>query len=288
MADPTEAWTRAGFSVGSDSVCRIGGVGIRLVGRDRGAGIVGWSLRRLPSDVSVNDVDGVPTARSGQVSAASSAHPNGVIAIDHVVLLSPDLGRTVKSLAAVGVDPRRERDSELGGRPIHQIFFRLEEVIVEVDQFAGYGRGGSVFSVGDDLRRNGHRRNCLVLRRLHGTGQGRGATWTPDQYAAASGVRHVGPDGVDFGARPQRLRRSKRIAHQRSAVRNRPRPFNAASVMGLRKIEPVLAVGLRWRARRWLIDLAGGGRSRDAIKSRESSYVLAVVREILRPNHAVT
>lgn len=91
VADPAEAWTRAGFSVGSDSVCRIGGVGIRLVGRDRGAGIVGWSLRGLPSDVSVKDVDGVPTARSAEVSAASSAHPNGVIAIDHVVLLSPDL-----------------------------------------------------------------------------------------------------------------------------------------------------------------------------------------------------
>ena len=132
VADPTEAWTRAGFSVGSDSVCRIGGVGIRLVGRDRGAGIVGWSLSGLPSDVLVDDIDGVPTARSGGVSAASSAHPNGVVAIDHVVLMSPDLGRTVESLAAVGVVPRRERDGELGGRTIRQIFFRLGEVIVEV------------------------------------------------------------------------------------------------------------------------------------------------------------
>jgi len=67
----------------------------------------------------------VPTARSEEVAAAASAHPNGVITIDHVVLLSPDLGRTVESLAAVGVHPRRERDSELGGRPIRQIFFRL-------------------------------------------------------------------------------------------------------------------------------------------------------------------
>ena len=55
-----------------------------------------------------------------------------MIAIDHVVLLSPDLGRTVESLAAVGVQPRRERDGELGGRKIRQIFFRLGEVIVEV------------------------------------------------------------------------------------------------------------------------------------------------------------
>ena len=59
-------------------------------------------------------------------------HSNGVTAIDHVVLLSPDLGRTVQSLAEVGVEPRRERDGELGGRPIRQLFFRFGEVIVEV------------------------------------------------------------------------------------------------------------------------------------------------------------
>ena len=142
VADPVDAWTRAGFSVGLDAVCRIGGVGIRLVGRDTGTGIVGWSLRGLPSGGPVHDLDGVPTTRSrpggdiapmsGAVTAMLGTHPNGVIAIDHVVLLSPDLGRTVQALAAVGLDPRRERDGELGGRPIRQIFFRFGEVIVEV------------------------------------------------------------------------------------------------------------------------------------------------------------
>jgi hypothetical protein len=132
VADPADAWTRAGFSVDSDAVSRIGGVRIRLVGRDLGTGIVGWSLRGLPPDGSVDDLDGVPTTRSDEVPAAPATHPNGVIGIDHVVLLSPDLDRTVESLAAVGVDPRRERDGELGGRPIRQIFFRLGEVIVEV------------------------------------------------------------------------------------------------------------------------------------------------------------
>lgn len=132
VADPPEAWRRAGFSVGFDSVCRIGAVGVRLVGRDRGGGIVGWSLRGLPSGLSVDDLDGVPTARSEEVPVAPSVHPNGVNAIDHVVLMSPNLGRTVESLAAVDVHPRRERDTELGGRPMRQIFFRLGEVIVEV------------------------------------------------------------------------------------------------------------------------------------------------------------
>ena len=65
-------------------------------------------------------------------AATPARHANGVTAIDHIVLLSPDLGRTAESLAAAGVRPRREREGELGGQPIRQIFFRLGEVIVEV------------------------------------------------------------------------------------------------------------------------------------------------------------
>ena len=132
VADPADAWTRAGFSVDPDAVCRIGGVRIRLAGRERGTGIVGGALRGLPSDDSPDDLDGIPTTRSSAVAAAPATHANGVTGIDHVVLLSPDLGRTVDSLVAVGVDPRRERDGELGGRPIRQIFFRFGEVIIEV------------------------------------------------------------------------------------------------------------------------------------------------------------
>jgi hypothetical protein len=132
VADPADAWARAGFSVDSDCVCRVGGVRIRLVGRDRGTGIVGWSLRGLPSNGSFDDLDGVPTTRSDGIAASPALHTNGVTAIDHVVLLSPDLGRTIESLAAIGVAPRRERDGELGGRQIRQIFFRFGEVIVEV------------------------------------------------------------------------------------------------------------------------------------------------------------
>lgn len=136
VADPPDAWTRAGFSVDSSgdpgAVCRIGGVRIRLIGRDRGIGIVGWSLRGLPPDIPVDDLDGIPTTRSAITAAAPAMHPNGVIAIDHAVLFSPDLGRTVQCLAGIGVHPRRERDGELGGRSIRQIFFRLGDVIIEV------------------------------------------------------------------------------------------------------------------------------------------------------------
>ena len=132
VADPADPWMRAGFSVDSDAVCRIGGVRIRLVGRGRGTGIVGWSLRGLPSNGSLHDLDGILTTRSDAVAAAPALHQNGVTAIDHVVLLSPDLGRTVESLATVGVEPRRERDGQLGGRLIRQIFFRFGQMIIEV------------------------------------------------------------------------------------------------------------------------------------------------------------
>jgi len=130
VADPSESWARAGFTVEADAVCRVGGVGIRLVGRERGTGIVGWSLRGVSADV--HDVDGVPTTATDASAVTPAMHPNGVTSVDHVVLLSPDLARTVAALAALGVRPRRERDGELGGQAIRQIFFRLGAVIVEV------------------------------------------------------------------------------------------------------------------------------------------------------------
>lgn len=128
VADPADAWTAAGFQV-DNGVCQIGGVRIRLVGRDRGAGIIGWSLREIPAD---GPLDGIPTTRSDAAATIPAEHPNGATAIDHIVLLSPDLRRTVAALAAIGVHPRRERDGQLGGRPMRQIFFRFGEVIIEV------------------------------------------------------------------------------------------------------------------------------------------------------------
>ncbi len=135
VADPADVWARAGFRVehvaDADPLCRVGGIRIRLAGRDRGTGIVAWSLRGLPAEHSSRDLDGVPTTPSDSEVARPAAHANGVVAIDHLVLLSPDLDRTVASLGELGVPPRRERDGELGGRPIRQIFVRFGELIIE-------------------------------------------------------------------------------------------------------------------------------------------------------------
>ncbi|WP_348730696.1 glyoxalase [uncultured Mycolicibacterium sp.] len=143
VADAPDAWARAGFTVDAAGeaapCCRVGGVRIRMVGSNHGSGIVGWSLGGLPSGFS-GELDGIATARSdgcGAVPsvaspAAPAEHANGVTAIDHVVLLSPDPDRTVAAMGAVGERPRRERRGELGGQSIRQIFFRFGEVIVEV------------------------------------------------------------------------------------------------------------------------------------------------------------
>lgn len=130
VADAPDAWAAAGFTVDDDATCRIGSVRIRLVGGEPGRGILAWSLRGIPAEVV--ELDGVPTAASDAPFPEPAAHDNGVSAIDHVVLLAPDLDRTVAALVAVGLDVRRERDGELGGAPIRQVFFRLGEVILEV------------------------------------------------------------------------------------------------------------------------------------------------------------
>ncbi|KRB76919.1 glyoxalase [Nocardioides sp. Root190] len=130
VADPPAAWRDAGFAVDEDGGCRIGTVLVRLVGRDAGKGIMGWSLSGVPA--GLGDIDGLPTTASDALPAEPGEHPNGVTLIDHVVLLAPDLGRTVAALAAIGLDPRRERDGELGGAPMRQVFYRMGEVILEV------------------------------------------------------------------------------------------------------------------------------------------------------------
>lgn len=130
VADSAQAWRSAGFQVDPDGVCRIGQVGIRLVGPEAGRGIVGWVLRDLPE--AVGDLAGVPTQRTDSAPVNAAVHPNGVTEIDHVVLLSPDLPNTVAAFVVAGVEPRRERDGEMGGQPIRQVFFKFGTVVIEV------------------------------------------------------------------------------------------------------------------------------------------------------------
>jgi len=140
IADKPATWAGLGFAV-KDDVCRVGGVPIRLAGRDArpdpgpGSGLVGWTLDGIASE----QLDGLPTTLAEVSPAAASSgdaspHPNGITALDHVVAITPALDRTVAALQAVGLDLRRVREESTPAGAPRQAFFRLGEVILEVVQ----------------------------------------------------------------------------------------------------------------------------------------------------------
>jgi hypothetical protein len=130
IADDPAAWARLGFEVSGDR-CLLGAVRVRLAGRDAGTGLLGWSLR----DVFSLELDGLPTTRSQEaVPEPAGEHPNGVLAIDHVVAFSPALDRTVGALQAAGLQLRRVREEPTPAGAPRQAFFRLGAEILEVIQ----------------------------------------------------------------------------------------------------------------------------------------------------------
>ena len=130
LADEPSRWEALGFAV-SGSVVQLGRVRVALAGRRAGQGMLGWSLRGL----ATTDLDGLPTTASEQpVLPAVPEHPNGVVAIDHVVAMSPDLDRSVRALREAGLDLRRIREQPTPAGAPRQAFFRLGELILEVVQ----------------------------------------------------------------------------------------------------------------------------------------------------------
>lgn len=114
VADEPVVWGAAGFDVDGE-VCMVSRVALRLTGRGPRRGIVGWTL-------------------GGAEHAPAPPHPNGVVAIDHVVMLTPDLDRTVGELEAEGFELRRRRGGPTPGGSTRQAFFRAGEPILEVVQ----------------------------------------------------------------------------------------------------------------------------------------------------------
>jgi catechol 2,3-dioxygenase-like lactoylglutathione lyase family enzyme len=132
VGDEPEAWEAAGFAVDPDGTVRVGQVRIRLAGREGGKRIRSWVLRGAPADLA--SVDGLATATSDRPVCEPAEHPNGAVAIDHVVALTPDTARTVAAFTALGVEVRRTRevDEAQYGFPAVQTFFRVGEPILEL------------------------------------------------------------------------------------------------------------------------------------------------------------
>jgi hypothetical protein len=124
VADEPAAWQDAGFAVDDAGRCWLGDVSVTLT-PGTGKGVTGWSVEGID-----RPVDGLPTIDlpPPEPVGAAALHPNGTTAVDHVVVTTPDLDRTVAALEATGLEARRTRDA---GR-IRQVFFRLGDPVLEV------------------------------------------------------------------------------------------------------------------------------------------------------------
>lgn len=140
VVDSPGAWAALGFVV-EDGVCVIGETRIRLDADASGSGLARWSLRGVES----TELDGLTTTRSDRPPPTAAEHPNGITAIDHVVAITPDLGRTVSALEAAGLDLRRIREEPTPAGAPRQAFFRLGGVILEVVQEPTEGDGAAFF-----------------------------------------------------------------------------------------------------------------------------------------------
>jgi hypothetical protein len=121
-------WERLGFGVAGDGL-RVGAVRLSFEA-GAPAGIAGWTLAGTRSA----DLDGLATRPAAETEAAGEppVHPNGALRLDHVVVFTPDLDRTLAALEGAGLELRRVRDAGTPEHPVRQGFYRLGEVILEV------------------------------------------------------------------------------------------------------------------------------------------------------------
>lgn len=177
--DPPAAWRAAGFAVADDRV-HLAGVTIELVGQGReageevreereesgeeagetepgaapepqadpGGGVRGWRLDS-PAPGSCDGLPALPEPGPRPLLDTAPAHPNGVVALDHVVVATDDLERTTAALHGLGLVPRRtvvgargDGDDEVAYR-----FFLLGTCVLElVGPTRPYGLGPARFT----------------------------------------------------------------------------------------------------------------------------------------------
>jgi catechol 2,3-dioxygenase-like lactoylglutathione lyase family enzyme len=121
MPGSTKAWTSLAFDV-SDRTFVVGSVAC-VIGR-----APGWGFDEIRVDPSQA---GVPT-RQAEGPASTTAHPNGIDRIDHVVYAVPELDGAVDMLTSLLGAPPRRRFHPRGPDGPEMAFFRAGECFIEV------------------------------------------------------------------------------------------------------------------------------------------------------------
>jgi hypothetical protein len=129
VAGDADAWQDAGFTV-HDGTMRTGHLRIDIGVGERG--ISAWDVSDEPPDIEPD------------------AHPNGTTLLDHLVIFTDDVTRTVSTYGELGFDVRRVREHDNG---TSQTFFRAGEVILElvgpIPDIGGERFWGLAFTVED-------------------------------------------------------------------------------------------------------------------------------------------
>ena len=102
---------------------------LRLLGAEAGEGIAGWTLRPGAAPLPPL-VDGIATgAAAGRSAGRRRRTPTAPLGVDHVVVRTPALQRTLTALEGIGLEVRRVREA----RPdLHQAFLWAGDVLLEV------------------------------------------------------------------------------------------------------------------------------------------------------------
>jgi hypothetical protein len=116
LGDPPEAWKRLGFRV-EEGIVAVGEERLQLSGR-------GGGILEITAPLGAEEPDGLPLREGPLHPREPAPHPNGAFAVDHVVVLTGSLDRTVAALQHAGLDLRR-RDERMA-------FLRLGSYILEV------------------------------------------------------------------------------------------------------------------------------------------------------------
>ncbi len=144
IGDDPVAWQSIGLDVDAGHTAHVGHVRLRFHPDAPTRGIFRWTLAGTP-DEDVTDVDGLATDHGEPPTLAGLApsHLLGAEVIDHLVVMTPDLDRTIGAIQrTIGLSLRRTRDAESSGQPIRQAFFRMGEVVLEVVGGAAPGAAG--------------------------------------------------------------------------------------------------------------------------------------------------
>lgn len=114
------AWVRLGFALQEDGSAHVGGLRLATGGDE---------LRVEAAGLEAERPDGLAITSTSDAPAEAGEHPNGALAVDHVVAFTDSVDRTSAALVQAGA-PLRRRAEPRPGMPM--AFHRLGPLVLEV------------------------------------------------------------------------------------------------------------------------------------------------------------